>query len=76
MRLGRWEEAEAGFRKALEKRPEQFDSMVCLARCLLRKGEKDEAAAWLDKALKRPFSHLNTVERKLAEELREGISNG
>ncbi len=73
MRLGRWEEAEAGFRKALSIRPEQFDSMVCLARCLLHRGEKDEAREWLDKALKRPFSQLNTVERKLAEKLRGGL---
>ncbi len=73
MRLGQWDEAEQGFRKALEKRPEQFDSLVCLARCALRKGGVGEARELIAKAMERPISHLNTVERSVAEEMDEEI---
>lgn len=76
MRIGQWEEAERGFRRALAIREEQFDSLVCLARCLHRRGEEEEAKELIRKALERPFSHLNTVDRSVAEELAKELDVG
>lgn len=73
MRLGRWQEAEAGFRKALERKRDQFDSLACLAECLLRRGEEAEGRKMLRRALERPFSHLNTVDRAKAEEMQREL---
>ena len=69
MRLERWEEAEVWFRKALKRDENQFDTLVCLAKCVLRRGEVEEGRGLLKKALERPFSHLNTVDRRMAEDM-------
>lgn len=75
MRMERWEEAEEFFRKALSNNKDQFDSLVCLARCALRRDDEEEGRTLLSKALQRPFSHLNTVDRKLAEEMMEHLAD-
>lgn len=74
LRMKDYTTAENYLRRALEKKDTQFDTMVCLAECLLERGEKEEALSLLKKAQERPFSHLNTVPRERAQELLDIIS--
>lgn len=69
LRMGEYDKAEELFTRALEEKPTQFDSLVSMAKCALRRGEKEEALVYLERALKQPFSHLNTVSRDEAEAL-------
>ncbi len=74
LRMKDYTTAEDYLRRALDKKDTQFDTMVCLAECLMHRGENEEAVSLLNKAKERPFSHLNTVPRERAQELLDLLS--
>lgn len=66
--MGDKEKALEYFRKALERKPGQIDTLWFLSRYDLEAGKKDEALEKLDTALEGRFSPLNYVTKPMVEE--------
>ena len=65
---GRLRRSEKYLRKALEKAPDQTDSMGALARVLVLEGKADEAASWNEKALAKKENPYRTLPQSFLRE--------
>lgn len=72
-RMGKIEDAEKFFEKALAQKDDQFDTLYYLSKIRIDQGREDEAREMLEKALKKRKSRLNTVPRQKAVELAGSI---
>lgn len=71
---GNLKRAEKYLRKALDKAPEQTDSMGALARCLCLLGQFDEAQSWNEKAVQRPNAPYRTITNDFLNETAKMIA--
>jgi tetratricopeptide (TPR) repeat protein len=73
-RLGKIDEAEEYFRKALEDNPEQMDTIYYLAKVRFEKGDIAEAKTLIEKVLERDISKTATISREMVDSLAQAIA--